>query len=184
MQIESTGKVKKIQKTKSKQKVSEQEATEYILERFEDVKSTNRIKDLVSFQAMNKFMIMAHDQIELKNLGNIVASYKIKSFSEIMEEYEKHLKKSLEKTPTIKSHINVIMHIFGHFSNRFNQYEREQFFKLLNQFRNEEITIGNILSEINPVIYRFNNTYLASQTYFLLYSDPQPGNLFEILLHK
>ena len=184
MQIESTEKVKKIQKIKNKQKVSEQEAIEYIQERFDDVKSSNKINDLVSFQTMNKFMIMAHDQTELKNLGNIVASYKKNSFSKIMKEYEKHLKKSLEKSPTIKSHINVIMHIFGHFSDKFNQSEKEQFFKLLDQFRNEEITIGRILSEINPVIYRFNNMYLASQSYFLLYSDPQPGNLFEMSSHR
>ena len=168
----------------SKQRVSEEDIVDYVLERFEDVKNSNKIKDLVSFQAMNKFMIMAHDQNQLKTLGNIVASYKKIALSEMMEDYEKHLKCSLDKSPTIKSHTNVIMHIFGHFSKNFNQIEKEQFFKLLNQFREEKITIGNILSEINPVVYRFNNTYLASQTYFLLYSDPQPGNLFEMLSHK
>lgn len=168
----------------SKQRVSEEDIVDYVLERFEDVKNSNKIKDLVSFQAMNKFMIMAHDQNQLKTLGNIVASYKKIALSEMMEDYEKHLKCSLDKSPTIKSHTNVITHIFGHFSKNFNQIEKEQFFKLLNQFREEKITIGNILAEINPVVYRFNNTYLASQTYFLLYSDPQPGNLFEMLLHK
>ena len=76
------------------------------------------------------------------------------------------------------------MHIFGYFSRDFSQIEKEQFLKLLKQFREEKITIGNILSEINPIIYRFNNTYLASQTYFLLYSDPQPGNLFQMLEKK
>ena len=176
--------MKKSTKTKNKQKLSEQQATEYILERFQDVKRTNKIKDLVFFQTTNKFMIMSHDQIELKNLGNIVASHKKNSFSKIMKEYEEHLKKALEKKPTIKSHINVIMHIFGHFSNRLTQLEKEEFLKLSEQFRNEEINIGKILSEINPIIYRFNNTYLASQTYFLLYSDPQPGNIFEMLSHK
>ena len=168
----------------TRQKVSEQDIVEYVLERFADVKNENKIKNLVSFQTMNKFMIMAHDQNELKKLGNIVASHKKISLSEIMEDYEEHLKASLEKIPTIKSHANVIMHVFGHFSKNFNQTEKEEFFKLLNQFREEKITIGNILAEINPVIYRFNSTYLASQTYFLLYADAQPRNLFEMLSHK
>ena len=66
-------------------------------------------------------------------------------------------------------------------SKKFNQLEKEQFFELIKQFREEKITIGNILAEINPIIYRFNSTYLASQTYFLLYSDPQQGNLFDML---
>ena len=166
---------------KKKQKISEKDVREYIFEQFDNLKNANKIKDLVSFQAMNKYMIMSHDQKELKILGNIVASNKKVEFSEILIEYEKHLKKSFEKEPTIKTHSNVIMHIFGYFSNKFSQKEKEEYFDLLKQFREEKITIGNILSEINPIIYRFNNTYLASQSYFLLYSDIQPGNLFEIL---
>lgn len=164
-------------------RLSEQDIREYVLERFEDVKR-GKIKNLVSFQAMNKYMIMAHNQDELKILGSIVASYKKISLLDTMSEYEEHLKRALEKSPTIKSHSNVIMHIFGFFSKNFSRPEKEQFFKLLNDFKEEGITIGKILSEINPIIYRFSNTYLASQTYFLLYSDPRPGNLFQMSSQK
>ena len=176
----------KTQESRSKEikKISESDAKKFVLERFEDVKKSNKIKDLISFQAMNKYMIMAHNQNELKILGNMVASNKKVSFSKILAEYEKHLKISLDSVPTIKTHSNVIMHIFGFFSKNFSQLEKEQFFNLLNQFQDEKITIGNMLSEINPVIYRFNNTYLASQTYFLLYSDPDRGNIFQILRNK
>lgn len=170
--------------TTEEPKISEDNVKEYIIERFVDVKNTNKIKNLVSFQAMNKYMIMAHDQDELKNLGNIVASYKKVEFSEILTEYEKHLKKSFEKKPTIKTHSNVILHIFGYFSKNFSQLEKEQFFEMLKQFQEEKITIGNILAEINPIICRFNATYLASQTYFLLYSDAQHENIFNILTKK
>lgn len=161
--------------------VSEKDVREYVFERFEDVKKSNKIKNLVSFQAMNKYMLMAHDQDELKKLGNIVASNKKNQFSKILLDYEEHLKKSFQSSPTIKKHSNVIMHIFGYFSNSFSQIEKEKFFELLTKFKDEEIQIGEILSEINPIIYRFNNTYLASQTYFLLYSNPQPGNIFKFL---
>lgn len=170
-------------KQESTSKLSEQDVKEYVLERFEEVKQ-GKIKDLVSFQAMNKYMIMAHNQNELKILGNIVANHTKNSLPNIISEYEKHLKISLEKSPTIKSHSNVIMHIFGYFSKNLSQLEKEQFFKLLSKFKEGKITIGEILSEINPIIYRFNHTYLASQTYFLLYSDPHPNNLFQVLSQK
>lgn len=177
-----TEKVKNINSTLPK--ISEKDVKEYIFNKFEDVKNSNKIKNLVSFQAMNKFMIMSHNQEELKNLGHIIASYKKSQFSEIISKYEKFLKIALEEDPTIKTHSNVIMHIFGYFSKNFSQYEKEVFFDLLKQFQEEKITIGRLLSEINPIIYRFNSTYLASQTYFLLYSDPDPGNLFQILANK
>ena len=166
------------------QNISEDEIKKYVNKRFEDVKNSNKIKNLVSFQAMNKYMIMAHNQEELKILGNIVASNKKIKLEEIFRQYKKHLKLSLETSPTTKKHSNVMMHIFGYFSKDFSQIEKKQFLKLLEQFTENKITIGKILSEINPLVYRFNNTYLASQTYFLLYSDPQPGNLFQMLREK
>ena len=173
------------ERTKSLQshstKITEKNVQEYIFERFEDVKRIKKIRSLVSFQAANKYMIMSHSQIELKILGNIVASYNKNNFDEIMIEYEKHLKDALQVEPTNKTHSNVIMHIFGYFSSEFNQIEKEKFFELLKKFKESKITIGQILSEINPIVFRFNNTYLASQTYFLLYSDPQPGNIFQML---
>ena len=162
-------------------KVMEKDAREYILERFEDVKRNKKIRNLVSFHATNKYMIMSHSQIQLKILGNIVASYKKNNFDEIISKYEKHLKEVLEIRPTNKTHCNVIMHIFGYFSSEFNKIEKEKFFDLLREFKESKITIGQILSEINPIVFRFNNTYLASQTYFLLYSDPQSGNIFQML---
>ena len=52
---------------------------------------------------------------------------------------------------------------------------------ILKQLKEEKITIGKGLTEINQIIFRYDNAYLASQTYFLLYSDLEPGNLFQIL---
>ena len=163
------------------QTLSETQIKEYVLDKFTDVKNQKEIKNLVIFQTMNKYMIMAHSQKELKILGNIVASYKKNTLTKIIPEYEKYLKIALEKKPTNKTHSNVIMHIFGSFSKKLNELEREEFQKLLKKFINSKTSIGEILSEIEPIIYKFNNTYLASQTYFLLYSNPQRGNLFESL---
>ena len=163
------------------QQLSEEEIKKYVFERFTQVKKLNQIKDLVSFQAMNKYMVMAHNQKELKILGNIVASNKKNRFAGILEEYEKHLKTALDTQPTVKTHSNVILHIFGYFSNNFSQQEKPRFFELLANFKDGKTSIGEVLCEINPTIYRFNNTYLASQTYFLLYSNPQEGNLFKLL---
>ena len=164
--------------------ISEKDVQQYVLERFTDVKNSKMIKNLVNFQAMNKYMMMSHDQEESKKMGNIVASYKKKQLSEVIEKYEIHLKKGLEKHPTIKSHTNVIMHIFGYFSKQFTQYEKERYFELIEKYRESQISLGNTLAEINPLVFRFNNTYLASQTYFLLYSNPQKEILFQAINKK
>ena len=56
-----------------------------------------------------------------------------------------------------------------------NQHEKKMFLDLLEKYREEKITLGKLLVEIHPIIFRFDNTYLASQTYFLLYSNIAPG---------
>ena len=161
--------------------ISEYDIKQYVLERFEEVKNSKKIRKLVEFQEMNKYMIMSHDQEALKNMGNLVASYKKIPLTVILKDYEKHLRKVLGEKPTTKTHVNVIMHIFGYFSKEFNRIEKDRFYKLLNDYREGKITVGKILSEINPLVFKFNNTYLASQTYFLLYSDILPGISFQPL---
>ena len=167
-----------------KTRVTEKDSIEFVLERFSQVKKSNRIRDLVEFQAMNKYMIMSHNQEELKKLGNLVASYKKIPLSDILVQYEEHLKIALKKKPTTKTHLNVMMHIFGYFSKHFSQPEKDLFNELLCRFRGSQITTGKMLSEIGPLIYRFNDTYLASQTYFLLYADTRPGILFAVFNNK
>ena len=165
-------------------RVSEKDIVKYVLDSFSKVKKSKQIRDLVEFQAMNKYMLMAHNQEELKLLGNLVASHKKISLSDILEKYEEHLKITLKKEPTIKTHLNTMMHIFGYFSKYFSQLEKDLFYELLHQFKEGQITTGKMLSEIGPLIYRFNNTYLARQTYFLLYADTRPGILFAVFNNK
>ena len=161
--------------------LTQNEIKQFVIERFEDVKKNKKAKELVEFQAMNKFLIMAYNQEQLKILGRIVASYKKIKFSEILNEYEKNLNVCLEYKPTIKTHSNVIMHIFGFFSKEFTSLEKDKFFELLKEYKNRKIKIGDILAEIHPIVFRFNKTYLASQTYFLLYANPEKGNIFKSL---
>ena len=161
--------------------LTQNEIKQFVIERFEDVKKNKKVKELVEFQAMNKFLIMTHNQEQLKILGRIVASYKKIKFSEILNEYEKNLNICLEYKPTIKTHSNVIMHIFGFFSKEFTSLEKDKFFELLKEYKNRKIKIGDILAEIHPIVFRFNKTYLASQTYFLLYANSEKGNIFKAL---
>jgi len=164
--------------------VTEENTIQFVLEKFSQVKKSKRIRELVEFQAMNKYMVMSHNQEELKILGNLVASHKKIPLLDILDKYEEHLKIALKKKPTIKTHLNVMMHIFGYFSNHFSQSEKGLFNELLRQFKEGQITTGKMLSEIGPLIYRFNNTYLARQTYFLLYADTRPGILFAVFNNK
>lgn len=177
---EQCGSEKRVEDNAYKE-LSQKDIKLFVKGRFQEVKKNNKIKELVGFQAMNKFMIMVHSQEQLQILGRIVASNKKIKLSEILIEYENHLKLALESKPTIKTHSNVLLHIFGFFSKEFLVLEKDKFFELLQDYKSEKMTIGEILAEVHPIVYRFNKTYLASQTYFLLYANTEQGNIFRIL---
>ena len=154
--------------------ISEDDIIQYTLDMFEKLIKAPSKNKLVQFHTSNKFLLMAHDQDKLRLLGNIVANHQNISLLECMKHYEKYLKDTLSKTPTTKRHINTLMHVFGHFSKDFDKLQKELFLNFLEQFREEKITLGEILWEIEPMIYQYNKTYLASQTYFLLYAEKRP----------
>ena len=152
--------------------LSEKDIVRYVKERFEDLKKEPIMSDLVNFHTNNKYLLMAHNQEKLKELGNIVANHHKNKIKEVLKNYERHLQEALNSQPTVKTHTNVLMHIFGYFGKYFNQKEKEQLLEVIKQFRKNQKSLGSVLSEIEPITYQFNNMYLLSQTYFLLYSIP------------
>lgn len=153
----------------------------YVLEKFALLKKNQTKKGIVDFHTKNKYLLMAHNQKILQELGRIVANHKKLNLTEVVMEYEKNLLSLLIFTPTTKTHINTILHIFGYFSKYFTSSQKDLFFNLLEQYRKGNITIGYVLSEIAPLIFVCDNTYLASQTYFLLYSENRLAKIFSIL---
>jgi uncharacterized protein YbgA (DUF1722 family) len=183
-QKEYNGVTKEQKDSKNHRELSLEDINTFVKARFNEVKKSKKIKELVSFQGTNKFLIMARSQEQLKIMGRIVASNNKNNLSEILMEYEKHLNLALEFSPTIKTHSNVLMHVFGFFSDEFSVLERNKFFELQGKYKKGKITIGATLTEMHPLTYRFNKLYLASQTYFLLYANQESENIFKILDKK
>ena len=168
------------QRINSIPKITQNDIKQYVLERFKEVKQNSSMDDIIKFHSYNKYLLMAHNQEKLKILGNIVANHQKKNIHDIILDYENHLKITLEKTPTVKTHINVLMHIFGFFGKYFNQIQKKGFLDLIKEYRENRITLGRILCLIEPITYQINATYLVSQTYFLLYSESVINNFGEI----
>lgn len=161
--------------------VSEKDVIDFVHERFNDLKKSCKKKDLVNFHTINKYLLMVHNQKEKAVLGNLVANRDKKSLKEILSEYQSHLKIALSSKPTIKTNYNALMHIMGFFRKHLSKNEKDFFCHLIERYRNEKITLGKTLAQIEPLIHKFNKTYLASQTYFLLYANTRPGNIIGIM---
>lgn len=88
----------------------------YTVFRFQTVKDSGTMKDLVKYHADHKYLLLAYNQSQLRLLGKIVANHEKKPFDAIVEEYETHLGFAFARLPNRNNFINAFMHMFGYFS--------------------------------------------------------------------
>ena len=148
----------------------------FIFAAFRKVKSEGNIKNLVKFHTENKYLLMAYSQVELRKLGAIVANKEKKTFKEMISDYEGHLHNAFNKPPRYTSNINVLMHSFGHFSDKISKGEKTLFLDWIQKYMERRISICPAINTIRSWIVRFEDQYLLHQTFF----DPYPENLLEV----
>ena len=150
-------------------------ASTFTLADFKESRNRHHISDLVSFHSKNKFLFMAYNQELLKTLGQISANQQNKEIHQIFDQYEKVLFSMFSKPPSHKSTINVLLHLFGYTSNNLNKEEKKFFLDLVDQYRNEKISLNVLTHVLKSWIVRFSEPYLSNQTFF----NPFPEDLLE-----
>lgn len=148
----------------------------YTLARFREVKKKNTVKALVEFQSDNKFIFMSYNQRDMRILGRLVGNENREPIEKIMSQYETHLHHALSKNPRRSSHINTLMHGLGYFSKKLTSKEKAYFLDLLENYRNHKIPLSAILTVLESWIIKYDEEYLARQTFF----EPYPTELVEI----
>jgi uncharacterized protein YbgA (DUF1722 family)/uncharacterized protein YbbK (DUF523 family) len=140
------------------------------------VEKSTSISELVSFHTDNKLLLMAYSQKELRILGKIVANHDKKPIKDVIADYGHHFKQAIAKISRNTSNINVIMHALGYFSEELIKNEKRHFIGILEKYRQGAVPLSSPLSILQSWISRFDQKYLARQTYF----EPYPGELCEI----
>ncbi|MBW3004889.1 DUF523 and DUF1722 domain-containing protein [Candidatus Woesearchaeota archaeon] len=147
----------------------------FTLADFRKVKKAKSIPKLLDFHTRNKFLLMACNQKELKILGQILANQG-KNFRITADEYEEHLKLALSKIPRYTANTNVLLHAYNHFSKKLKVKEKKYFHHLIKEYRDAKIPLSAILVLLQDWIMRFEDEYLAKQTFL----QPYPEDLIDI----
>ncbi len=148
----------------------------YTFASFRPVRAARRMGRLVSFHTENKLMLMAYSQKELKILGRIVANPEHRPIDEVLEDYEDHLHAALRGPARYTSNINVCMHALGYFSEELSGREKGFFLDSLERYREGKAPLSVCLNIVMSWIIRFEEPYLAGQTFF----QPYPEELVAI----
>jgi len=148
----------------------------FTLARFRKLKSSGKMKDLVKFHSVNKYLLMAYNQKALKALGKIVANHEKKPLKQVLEDYETNFYPAFFRAPRFTSSINVLMHALGYFSKELKSGEKSFFLDTLEKYRNAKVPLSVPVNILKSWIIRFDVAYLADQAFF----EPYPAELVEI----
>lgn len=143
----------------------------YTFFRFEEVKNSNSMKELVKFHSDNKYLFLAYNQSQLKNLGKIVANHEKKPFKDIIQEYEYHLGLLFARLPRKGNYINAFMHIFGYFSEYLTKEEKDFILDRFDKYKEDKIHVGVIINILKVYAIKHKEEYLLSQTIWSTYPE-------------
>lgn len=127
-------------------------------------------KKLIQFHSQYKYLLMTYNQKVLKELGQIVADAKIPVEQKI-KNYKVKFYQAFLKKPSKKRHLNTIMHIIGHISEKMNVKEKRHLLQLIEKFKEGRIQLKVITELLRNLAYRFEKEYLIYQKYLEPYPD-------------
>ncbi len=148
----------------------------FTMARCRDLRQHGTMKDLVQFQAENKYLLMAYSQEYQKVLGRITANPERRPWEDVVADYEKNLGRALAAPPRFTANINVLQHCMGYFSEQLSSGEKSFFLDSLQQYRTGKIPLSVPLHVLRGYAVRFEEEYLLQQTYF----QPYPAALVTI----
>ena len=144
--------------------------------RLRAVRDRGAMAELVGFHTSHKLQLMSYSQRGLRSLGQLVANAESLRVSTVMSRYVEQFGKITTEPPRTGSIVNVLMHAFGYVSERLGARERRHFLELLDDYRAARVPLSALLSLVQSWIMRFDQAYLAGQTFF----DPYPRALLTL----
>ncbi len=133
---------------------------------FREVEKTGEMDELIRFHSRQKFLLMAHGQAKLRELGRIVANPEKLPPKEVIRRYGEKFREAFLRPPRRPSVINVFEHAFGYVSHGLSPKERRYFLGLLEEYRAERVPASVPREVLRAWIIRFDVKYLAEQAFF------------------
>lgn len=125
---------------------------------------------LLEFHSVYKYLVMAHSISAYKELGALLADLKgnVESKAEC---YIYAFMKALSKPVSRKAHANVLMHLQGYFKTKLNSAQRQEFAKVIEEYRLGHLPLLAPLTLIRHFLAAYPDEYVAKQRYLHPFPD-------------
>lgn len=145
----------------------------FVYQRWRNTVDGFTAKKLVAFHTNHKLLLRAHSEKHYRELGRTAAKAGTLQPEQLLKSYQNDLMASMRLKPTVKKHINVLLHIMGHFKKHLSSDEKQELLEVIERFRNNYIPLIVPITLINHYVRKYDEPYLKQQHYL----NPHPTEL-------
>ncbi|WP_028583826.1 YbgA family protein [Desulfogranum mediterraneum] len=120
---------------------------------------------LVAFHSEHKMLLRAHSEKLYRQLGKIVAEAGSQDLPTLLERYQAPLMAAMRLKPTVKKHLNVLLHIVGHFKKLLSSDEKKELLELIERYGEQHLPLIVPITLINHYVRKYKEPYLQRQYY-------------------
>ena len=130
-------------------------------------------RGLTEFHSRYKYLLMAHNPVQYKILGNLLGNMRQTTPDELGPRYFSALMAALKKCATRRTHTNVLQHISGYLKQVISPEDKQEVQHIIGQYRQGIVPLVVPLTLLKHHFRQNPDTYIAQQVYL----QPHPENL-------
>ena len=145
----------------------------FVYQRWRETLTQFTIDSLVTFHTGHKLLLRAHSEKHYRELGRIVAAAGTLVPENLFTSYQENLMTAMALQPTVKKHVNVLMHMMGYFKKVLSGDEKQELLEVIERFRHLYVPLIVPITLMNHYVRKYNEQYLQKQYYL----NPHPTEL-------
>lgn len=129
---------------------------------------------LFRFHEEHKYVLMAHSQAGLRELGHLLgAARKGSDTAALARRYLERFTALMARVPTPKSHANTLYHVAGYFTGQLDAPDRAELVQMIEEYREGRLPLIVPVTLIRHYVRKYAVPYLADQVYL----KPHPNEM-------
>jgi uncharacterized protein YbgA (DUF1722 family)/uncharacterized protein YbbK (DUF523 family) len=130
-------------------------------------------RGLIEFHSRYKYLLMAHNPVQYKTLGNLLGNMGQTDPAELGPRYFSELMAALKKCATRRTHTNVLQHISGYLKQAISAEDKQEMQHVIGQYRHGIVPLVVPMTLLKHHFRQHPDPYIAQQVYL----QPHPENL-------
>ena len=131
------------------------------------------VSQLMEFHQRHKSILLAHDEVEYRKLGPLIASANKTNLDEVANEYLLRAMACLKAKASRKRHTNVLMHVMGYLKTKISSDDKQELIEVMDKYRLGQVPLIVPITLMKHHLRRYPDDYINRQYYM----DPYPEEL-------